>query len=266
MGETRRFTVHGIGKWETNEAIINLVQQFLILNGEYNQSPKLILCADDDSKSENICDALEKFKISKRHRIAALVGQYGIKTAMDIPKNTVFGQYIGAELSYNAFAKVFEGTADEHEHNIYSMDLVIDEAELDKIFSRKQKRQRDVKQNMFVVDPLIDERRNNLFPFVNDCRFDIDDKEMSEADEQYFNAEFVGMSVNGWPQTYLIATKDMKKGEELNAYYGEVFGLAIRNKMEDEKEKKRRRFRIDKEMIHELKDELQSTFRLCQHI
>merc|ERR1712154_138207 len=115
----------------------------------------------------------------------------------------VCGQYIGAEIGYNAFAKIFEGTAVECDHNIYSLDMVIEDAEIGKI-SKK-------------------ECNNLLFPFVNDCRMNIDNKEPTPSDMEYFNVEFVGICVNGWPQTYLIATKDIKKGTEISTYYGEIF-------------------------------------------
>merc|ERR1711933_167081 len=117
---------------------------------------------------------------------------------------------------------------------------------------------------------LIEENNRLLFPFVNDCRINIDKKTPTSTDKKYFNAEFVGMSVNGWPQTYLITTKHIKKGQELQTFYGEIFGLAIKEKAKNENEKKSKKIRIDHELkgeiFRELKSELQSTFRLCQHI
>ncbi len=48
-------------------------------------------------------NVLKNFKIENHSRIAALNGQYGVRTLMDIPRNTCVGQYIGAEILQKAF-------------------------------------------------------------------------------------------------------------------------------------------------------------------
>merc|ERR1711997_1318804 len=68
----------------------------------------------------------------------------------------------------------------------------------------------DIPNKVFVIDPFIGDWKNNelLLRFVNDCRADIDDIEPTTEDKKYYNVEFVGMKVNGWPQTYLMAKRD----------------------------------------------------------
>merc|ERR1712154_528110 len=109
----------------------------------------------------------------------------------------------------------------------------------------------DVQNKVFIIDPFIGDWKENelLLRYVNDCRADIDDSEPTIEDQRCYNVEFVGMKVNGWPQTYLIAKRDIRKGEELMTYYGTEFSNAIATKCEEENKRKARQIRIDRDIV-----------------
>merc|ERR1712150_54310 len=83
----------------------------------------------------------------------------------------------------------------------------------------------DKAAKVFVIDPFIGDWKSDelILRFVNDCRADIDKHKLSKEDERYYNVEYVGMKVNGWPQTYLVTRRDIKAGEELMTFYGKEF-------------------------------------------
>jgi len=304
--------------------------------------------SDDLSITIHLSEVIKKFEITNHHRISALNGQYGIMALRDIPKDTCFGQYFGGEILQVAFGKVFDGTGEETDHNIYAFDQKIDRLELKKLKEkqkqldierqnrlkqrmqnntnngnninnpsslvsipqiiqinsngtlttipmnngknnndtnlnqtvstqkkrgrpRKKKIERKSQQNdedvvndseyddipnkIFIIDPFIGDWKNDelLLRFVNDCRADIDDMEPTTEDNKYYNVEFVGMKVNGWPQTYLMAKRDIKKGEELMTYYGADFSNAITMKLEEEERKRIRKQRIDQDILQGVK-------------
>ena len=194
---------------------------------------------------------------------------------MDIPKGTCCGQYFGGEILQDAFGKVFDGTGDEFDHNIYAFDQKIDPVELRKLKAKKDRMsmqrmrkcsngnyenngvikanevEEEIPSKIFVIDPFIGDWKSDelILRFVNDCRADIDDKVPSEEDERYYNVEYVGMKVNGWPQTYLVTKRDIKQGEELMTYYGVMFSDAITRKLEEEEKKRKRKERVDRTIL-----------------
>ena len=208
-------------------------------------------------ESQNKFDVMEKFKIGDNHRIPILKDQYGIRAKIDIPENTVCGQYLGGELSVDAFSKVFDGTAAEYHHNVYALDQEIKMKQMMKISDNDSY---DIKNdNKFIIDPFIDtinwRSDNLLLLFINDCRANINDIYPTEEDNKYLNIQFVVMNVNGWPQTYLITTRAIQKGEELSLFYGERFGLALKLKMQNEEAKQSKKMKIDR-FIQKMKQSL----------
>lgn len=449
------FDVSGITKWRGRTELEDSVKRFVELNGEYRiEAFTLIKVYDGNSScfkdmTVDLHDVIQKYEIREHPRIPALNGQFGIKALCNIPRNTCFGQYFGGEILQDAFGKVFDGTGEEHDHNIYAFDQKIDKFELKKLKDKEKRmemnrmnRQRmqsqpinvnvhtqpqpqqqqpinvnlgnlnltnlanldlanlqsllqrqpqpqpvmngmnaldalnalnalnvgqqqqqqqqlvpvslqnaidltqpqppninmnavnvnvlhpnhanpinlNLNQNLninpnlsinpnlnqnqnpnqnkpskrgrgrprknkvevmrknqsemfeaddyendpeyasipdkvFIIDPFIGDWKNDelLLRYVNDCRADIDDKEPSSDDNRYYNVEFVGMKVNGWPQTYLIAKRDIKEGEELMTYYGTAFSDAITHKLEEEHRKKQRKIRIDADILQGVK-------------
>ena len=72
-------------------------------------------------------------------------------------------------------------------------------------------------------------------------------------DDQYYNVEFAGLTVNGWPQTFLMTKREIKSGEELMTYYGDEFASALTMKADADRQKMRRKQRIDKHILGGLK-------------
>eukprot|EP01084_Bolivina_argentea_P295919 509580_1 len=260
------YNVCGVGKWKHNTIIETNVKEFVELNGEYCKKSGVILY--DKIRNikivRNISDVISKFRISYNHRIPVLNGQFGIKALIDIPKYTICAQYFGGEISTHGFTKVFEGTAVEYDHNVYALDQEIDVKELKKIKTNKLYDENKNDNRTFVVDPFIIDGDPLLVPFINDCRQNIDNMEPTDNDNLYYNIEFVGVKINGWTQTYLVTKRDIKKGEELMTYYGEIFGLAVKKQMQNEEAKQTKKIRIDKEVLQELQSEFSGTFRLCK--
>ena len=196
----------------------------------------------------------------------------------DIPKNTCLGQYIGGEILQDAFDKIFDGSGSEYDHNLYSFDQEIDAKELLRVSvqstskekerekkkkkkSRKRGRKKggknrdEVPQKIFIIDPFIGEWAEDelLLRYVNDCRSDINTPTPTTDDDQYYNVEFAGLTVNGWPQTFLMTKREIKSGEELMTYYGDEFASALTMKADADRQKMRRKQRIDKHILGGLK-------------
>eukprot|EP01083_Nonionella_stella_P020348 56422_1 len=226
------YDVEGMNKWKGNKTMQKCIQTFLTLNDEYCKTDCVKISNGKDSENANICDVIERYKIVDHSRIKELNGQYGIRAKCDIDKHVCLGQYIGAEVSREAFAKVFDDTGHEHHHNVYAFDQQIDESK------------------WFVIDPQIGEFKDKLlFRFVNDCRADIAVSEPTKEDKKHFNVEFVAMKVNGWPQTYLITRTKIKQGAELMTFYGSDFHNAITLKTQNEQFKIARKQRVDHSIL-----------------
>lgn len=269
---TGSLTVSGIGKWSGNKLMEDAVETFIIQNGEYSTDSMTYLSVDDDIQEEvHLSSVIEKFKIVDHPRIPVLNGQFGISAQRDIPQCTCLGQYIGGEILQDAFDKIFDGTGDEYDHNLYSFDQEIDSKELQRVnvppkkekkekkkkAQRKQRRKKGkyakdaVPQKIFIIDPFVGEWGEDelMLRYVNDCRADINTPTPTTEDGKFYNVEFAGLSVNGWPQTFLMTRRDIKKGEELCTYYGDEFSNAIAMKVAADLVKQRKKQRIDSQVL-----------------
>jgi len=263
------FAVSGVKKWRGKTELEEAVRRFVVLNGEYRVDPFTFLRTDEREMTVDIRGVIGKFQITAHARIPALNGQFGIRALCDIRRHTCFGQYFGGEIVQSAFGKVFDGTSEEHDHNIYAFDQRIDAAELRRLRQKELRMQgaseaeveqmtraedtseEATKPKVFIIDPFIGDWTGDelLLRYVNDCRADINCEEPTAQDSKFYNVEFVGMSVNGWPQTYLIAKRDIRKGEELMTYYGTEFSNAIATKCEEENKRALRQQRIDRDIV-----------------
>jgi len=257
-------TVRGIGKWGGNKSITDAVETFIIQNGEYSTDSMTYLksgSSDSDVAEEvHLSAVIEKFEISEHPRIPVLNGQFGIRARRDIPCSTCLGQYIGGELLQDAFDKIFDGAGNEYDHNLYSFDQEIDRKELCRVScrdkaeptkKRRKQRRKAPPRKIFIIDPFIGEWAEDelILRYVNDCRADINTPRPTAEDGEFYNVEFAGLNVNGWPQTFLVTKRDIKRGEELCTYYGPEFSTAIAMKCEADRQRRRKKERIDRQIL-----------------
>eukprot|EP01084_Bolivina_argentea_P224885 380168_1 len=237
--DSNGYIVKGTNKWKGKVMIEKCIKGFVELNGEYKTHPM----TDINNKCMNVFDVIHKYKIIQHERIPQLNGQFGVMATMDIPKYVCLGQYIGSEIEQISFGKIFDGTNEEYEHNVYAFDQKIDEGELKKIGV--------IESKWFVIDPKVGKWKNDelLMSFVNDCRQDIGKNKPTKKDNKFFNVEFVGVKVNGWPQTFLVTKRKVRKGEELMTFYGTDFSKAITMKLQNEQQQIARKKRIDSEIL-----------------
>ena len=170
------------------------------------------------------------------HRVTALRGQQGVIALCNIEANVVLGQYFGAEIEQSLYDNAFIDKQRLHTHNLYSFEMKFKDPRLQKY--------------TFVVDPYIenddeDEKNNKLLTYINDCRLDIHQTQVSESDQKYWNVDFVGVVNNGWPQMFLITTRKIRAREELQAFYGPHYGVAVKSKLMSEQRKEQKKRRVD---------------------
>ena len=198
------------------------------------------------SKDEWIKIALNEctsvFSIDQHPRISALNGQKGLRSNVNIPANTVIGQYMGIEYTLSEFDNIFYGTNKESLHNIYAFNQIVDVPI--EFFDKNESNNENENENNnnenenesdeeyksidMVIDGIGFDKNFSLL-YVNDCRRDISLYEPSIDDNNWWNIEFVNVNVNGWPSIFLVCKKDVSSYCEFLGYYGESYVAAIKN-------------------------------------
>ena len=189
-------------------------------------------------------EVLEEFVIPKPHRISALIGQKGLRAKMDIPLNTCLGQYVGVNYLKQEYLQIFENSSEGYLRNMYAFDLKVDV---------------DGKEVELIVDgyaliQMIGESGHLMR--INDCRLDIHMEQPSNDDRKFENVELVECKVNGWPVIFVITTKAVKAGDELFAFFGAHFGVAMKGWDDNDKWRHRIRMRLDAQVMVEERDAL----------
>ena len=77
------------------------------------------------------------------------------------------------------------------------------------------------------------------------------------------NCEFITANINYWPSVFLIAIKDIKKGDQLWSYYGNEYQTAIENAKDCQKQKQERMNHIENVIV---KDGTLSTTQVEEYI
>lgn len=212
---------------------LTAISKFLARNGEYKRGDVDIFNDDEWCSASRL---LVDEKMTSTHRIAALRGQRGLIARRNIEDNVVLGQYFGAEIQNTLYDDAFIDRGRLHTHNMYSFGMHFQDA--------------DRKEYSFCVDPYIeneekDEKNSKLLTYINDCRFDIENPKVSDADGEFCNVEFVGVEHKGWPLLFAITRRRIKAREELQTYYGEQYGDSVRFKRESDRIKSHKKQRID---------------------
>ena len=217
-----------------------IINDFVNQNGESNELPLLkILDHDNNIMNMRINKVLSTYEINENNetRIVNLHRTLGVQALIDIPKHTVICQYIGYEFTPDEYDKFLNESHDSSNHVGYSIEELFEYPLHDGRFRRANKK---LLSDLFGTDKkklTIDPRalglgsgisKNNVLAYINDARKDIKMKKMTDDDLQFYNCEFVGARISGWPSLFVITNKDIKKGDALWSYYGPKYSDLIK--------------------------------------
>ena len=63
--------------------------------------------------------------------------------------------------------------------------------------------------------------------FINDGRFEIENKELQTMNKSRINCEYIEVLVNGYPAILVRTTKKISKGDTLWIWYGPQYHLVM---------------------------------------
>eukprot|EP01083_Nonionella_stella_P094201 264229_1 len=152
----------------------------------------------------------ERFIITAPHRSSALIGQKGVRSIMDMPKNVVLSRYIGLEMTNKEWNDCFDYSNRDDLHGQYLYTFHLDEGK------------------NITIDPVEGGKQRLLALYINDCRKDIFADNLTTEDKANINCAFVVVRVYGWPTVFVVTTKGIKKGDELLLDYGKEFWDSIK--------------------------------------
>mmetsp|Transcript_63005 Transcript_63005/g.153435 ORF Transcript_63005/g.153435 Transcript_63005/m.153435 type:complete len:1048 (+) Transcript_63005:1539-4682(+) len=153
-----------------------------------------------------ICDPLHQ---CLKNNFYPLSQQYGLRAKVDIPVNTVIGEYSGKlyreETTDNDF-----GASPQFGMSLKALDDYVEQTKP------------NGSKKVYILDA---QRYFNETALVNDATMDYlsgcqqDDVATSED----VNIEYVEVLVNGFPRVVLVATREIKSGDELLTNYGDAY-------------------------------------------
>eukprot|EP01083_Nonionella_stella_P080131 220007_1 len=189
------------------------IQTFLELNGddkEYTNPTSTF----NKIKLNNM---VEQFTIQAPHRVPQLIGQEGVRCTVDaIPKGVVLARYVGFEMTNSQWNDTFDYSNKDGIHGQYLYSFNVD------LFEHE-----DGEERCVTIDP-IEGHKEFIGIYINDGRKDIYCEELSASDKKHINCTFFVARIYGWPTVFLIATKQIIKGEELLLDYGKNFWYSIK--------------------------------------
>ena len=222
------------------------VQTFLDINHSNGSifNPNLILNKNTSTVVKQQ-DCLKKHKFGVHPFNKALSNQYGIISTVHIAKNVVLGKYIGIQYTNKEFEHVYSRTWKHCQSQQYAFEVQ---------FKVPKAYRTDVKQNKnythypfesnaiqylsncststatIVIDGYSLKHAThcgcqNLMIFVNDAKTDLLNDKYSTRQ----NAEFCVVDVNGWPEVFIITTKQIQPGEEILVDYGPNYHKVVKN-------------------------------------
>lgn len=232
--------------WIDNQALINEIRNHMRFNGYGNKFDEPIvlinqtvvtrnnhqkydkLIPPQDYQCLNQHQVIEKYLI-KSHRITGLKGQYGVRAKMDIPQATIFGRYIGTEYLQEEYEKKYNKSNQYCVRNLYSFECPLIYIPFHLCNERIQHYYYHPKciKKTLIIDGF--DYLENVLMYINDCRKDISKQKPTSSDTKYWNVSFRTIYVNGWPQVFVMAKRDIQQGEKLAAYYGRSYGRCVDN-------------------------------------
>ena len=160
----------------------------------------------------------KKIISSKMNRgIPELVGTFGVFASAKIPKNTVIGRNLGFELTNREWNEIFDFTKCDLKNTPYLFSFAVDEKARD---SHDDSR-------TITIDSIAGGMHNLKLLYINDCRNNINEPELSAEDMVWQNCMFVVVRVQGWPSAFVVTTKTILKGGELLLDYGAPYWKLI---------------------------------------
>eukprot|EP01083_Nonionella_stella_P148537 470333_1 len=164
-----------------------------------------------------LSDMVEQFTIQAPHRVPQLIGQEGVRCTVDtIPKGVVLARYVGFEMTNSQWNDTFDYSNKDGIHGQYLYSFNVD------LFEHE-----DGEERCVTIDP-IEGHKEFIGIYINDGRKDIYCEELSASDKKHINCTFFVARIYGWPTVFLIATKQIIKGEELLLDYGKNFWYSIK--------------------------------------
>eukprot|EP01083_Nonionella_stella_P067426 178332_1 len=220
--------------WIDDNTLKSQIAKHIQMNGVHNCAPKILINKND---TVNAKDLMEVYNIHE-HRVKALMHQVGVRAKRNIPKGTVIGQYTGTQYLSDEFERIFEHSTEYDTRNMYAFDATMyvpSDMGNDRSYE-------------IIIDGY-DQSKTNQLIYINDCRKDIDIENPTKEDMKYWNCSFRTLYVSGCPAVYVLSRRDIRKGEELNTYYGARYGTTIRSKNNYESLMGRIRGLVDDSMI-----------------
>ena len=202
---------------------------------------------DSSSKCVSQRDMIEICKHGEHPRVSALNNSYGLRAKRDLQKYTVLGQYCGVEYLSDEFDNVYGYTAVGDTKNIYAFNLNVTMPIKPKNYKSNNDDEDEWNEEKYtvVIDAFVDREKRSLLTYINDCRKNILDITKTEEDKEHENVKFVTVQVDGWPRMFPVLIKDVSKGTELLAYYGNEYGASIKDKKRASDNRKETQRRID---------------------
>merc|ERR1712176_81934 len=137
----------------------------------------------------------------------------------------IIGKYSGNEYFEDEFDDVFAHSNEENLRNMYAMNAIVYIPTDDMIEKDEEFYQKAMQKNI-IIDGWA-HKDKNLLIFMNDCRKNIENELPTSEDKVYWNCSFRTAQINGYPMIYAVTRRDIGVGEELNVYYGTMYGPLV---------------------------------------
>ena len=171
------------------------------------------------SEKERLNELIQKREIKGGHRCPELVGHFGVFALKDIAPLTVFGRYVGFECTNKEWNDIYDYTNADALHGEYAYSYSLgDEAE----------DEAEDEGRRITIDPIEANMADLVLLYINDIRSNLFEPEPADRDKELQNARFVVAKEYGWPTVFVVATKNIKKGDEVLVDYGDAYSVLLR--------------------------------------
>eukprot|EP01083_Nonionella_stella_P155120 500669_1 len=163
----------------------------------------------DQYKQDKFSRSMIK-NISKPCRVPNMVGSFGVRAKMNIPKDIVLCRYVGFEMTNTEWAEVFDFSNEEALNGMYLYSFELDD------------------KRSITIDPIYGGKKQLAGLYINDCRKDINISQRTQDDIHHQNCQFKVTLWKGWPIVFIVTIKDISKGQELLVDYSAAYWAAMK--------------------------------------